>query len=156
MAETTETVHEQVPQEPRAGGGFVRFWTTLPGVLTAFAAILSAAVPLYLHLADGEGSNRDAPPVPLYVFIDDLDRVLTETGQSDALRDPVRGCMAGDAQSCARVAESLVDACDDGSGADCDLLYEVTDEGSELEWFGATCGYRYDTDLWAGECELVL
>ena len=87
----------------------------------------------------------------------DADRVLDRVGRQDAaLRDPVSGCLAGDTRACAKVAESLVYACDDGSGADCDLLFELTDEGSEIEWFGATCGFRFDTDLWAGECEYAL
>jgi hypothetical protein len=153
MADTAEKVQE-VPAN--GGGGRGSFWTSLPGVLTALAAVISAAVPLYLHFNDGGSGPRDRPEVPPVVHIHMDGGTLAQVSQDDAsLDDPVAGCIGGSAPACNQVAEILVEQCDRDSPEACDWLYELTDEGSDLEWFGATCGDRFDTDLYAGRCATV-
>ena len=47
--------------------------------------------------------------------------------------------------------DSLFDGCDAGFFADCDDLYFESPVASEYEWFGATCGGRFDWN--PGNCE---
>lgn len=80
-------------------------------------------------------------------------RVEQVRARDSGLDDPWVACGQGDVDACARVLEVLAEECSDGDGLSCDVIYEVSEADSELEWFGATCGYRFDTDLYADSCE---
>lgn len=169
MVDTKEAVRERhaAPDDGR-GNGFLRFWSTMPGVLTALAALVTAAGTIYLNMAGGDGPDTPVPntvttstPAPPTTLVAPTVPPVVTTlvarspSGSDAV-DPVRACAQGDERSCAVVLDGLVDDCLAGDGFSCDLVYEVTDVGSELEWLGATCGYEFATDIYAGECESVL
>ena len=151
-----ETTTDPSPGAPsHHDGRFIRFWKTVPGLLTAVAAVLSAAVPLYLHLNNDEAAApaRAAPAVqPVIIDLGSSAIQRVERGNR-AISDPVDACIAGNPMACAQVLAELEDGCDGRSGLDCDVLWEVSEAGSELEWFGATCGHRFETDIYAGECE---
>ncbi|MGI8939460.1 MAG: hypothetical protein ACR2JF_14865 [Iamia sp.] len=49
-------------------------------------------------------------------------------------------------------ASTLYDACDAGDMGACDLLYYQSPYGSDVEYFGSTCGYVSSSEL-TGSCE---
>lgn len=156
MSDTRATTAEpDLGKEEKGGndGKFLRFWTTMPGILTALAAVMSAAIPGYLALRDDGGGGRPEPPIPIMVIDLGSSRVQQVEARDSGLDDPVVACGEGDADACAEVLEVLADECINGDGLACDVIYEVSEADSELEWFAATCAYRFDSDLYANACE---
>jgi hypothetical protein len=151
--------------------GFLGFLTTIPGVLTAAAALVTAAGGAYAARHSGAGSDPPHAQPPAAVINLTLSAqapaprggetvASTQALQAVPVRDAqdpaeqlVQNCAAGDDTACARVVEGLVQECQDGSGLSCDVLYELSDEGSDYETYGGTCGYRYNTMVNAGSCQ---
>lgn len=147
----------------------MRFWTTLPGVLTAIAAVITAVGGLYFAFredkkppppsSDGReitinlvGQGGTEPTVPAVVSgsqlnLASLDRTSAEADVARMVDD----CAGGDDSSCQELLDTLVDECDRGFGVSCDALYQITAEGSDYEYFGATCGGRVGPEN-AGRC----
>lgn len=150
----------------QARGGFVQFMTTVPGILTAIAAIITAAGGIYI------GSHRDgssagttnlvmtaggAPATVTYVDPQTL-RLSNASADVSALgsNDPVQGlvgqCAAGDDGACASILDMLAQECADGVGASCDALFQLSPEGSDYQAYGASCGDRWPSEDVAGLC----
>jgi hypothetical protein len=152
---------------PETGrGGFMSFWGSLPGVLTALAGLVTAVSGIYFASARGpqdpqpppttqaSAVSSDAPVVvPVLISPSELQTVQVD---EPALRDPLDGCADGNIADCERLIEELVADCDYGDPDACNVLYELSPVGSDLEDFGGTCGYRLDDWTYAGECELYL
>jgi hypothetical protein len=151
------------PPPPPRQGGFLGFLTTLPGILTAGAAVITA-VTGGVVLSNGHGSNGHGEdssgggttynisvvgePVPAASGSVDPTS-LSSSGLSDASADTgvdalVADCANGDADACTQLLDQLADECYQGYGLSCDVLYEISAEGSAYEDYGATCGGRYD------------
>lgn len=147
----------------------MRFWTTLPGVLTAIAAVITAVGGLYFAFrgdkepspgTDGReitinlvGPGGAAPPVPPHITASQLNLASLDTasGLEDDVEGVVADCANGSSSACQRLLDMLVDECDQGFGGSCDVLYEVSAAGSDYEYFGATCGGRVGEEN-AGSC----
>ncbi len=157
-----------------SGGRFIQFWTTLPGVLTAIAAVVTAVGGFYFASRGVEspvpsqppepgreitinlaGAGGTAPTVPQDVDESELNLTSfdesTSTEVDDEVSRALNDCANGDDYACGQVLDALVSECDEGYGYSCDVLYEVSAEGSDYEYFGATCGARVDPEN-AGSC----
>lgn len=152
-----------------SGGGFIRFWTTIPGILTALAALVTAATG-YLTLDGRSGSDEPAQPSttastlpptdtgvpsgPLTVQPADFNLARLDALPEPAL-DPIQeaiaACGDGDMDACVAILDGLADECEAGMGLSCDLLNELSPAGSDYELYGATCGARFEPDV-AGTC----
>ena len=136
-------------------GGFLGFLTTLPGILTATAGVLSAAGSIY-YAAHDQGSTSSGgdtynitvqgEPVPSGSAEVDTGSLSSGMGASgdDGMSAVVDDCANGDADACTVLLDQLAQECYDGYGISCDLLYEISEPGSDYEAYGATCGGRYD------------
>jgi hypothetical protein len=183
------------------GGRFLTFWTTLPGFLTAAAAVITAIAGLYVATRDPgddeqvntataspsvtspaqsgverpdgreEAQDREpaataaplgdenldpfggrGPSTPADVPANELNLGALDADVSSAVQSVIDDCAAGDEAACGQLLDGLVQECTAGFGLSCDVLFQITDAGSELEAFGATCGGRFpDFDL-AGSC----
>lgn len=149
--------------EQQAPRGFAGFMSTVPGILTAFAAVVTAAGGIYLgvHNAPASGGTPVPQPVSTMVInlkadggsppvasgsVDDGAMRLDDakaTSSSDPVERLVNQCLAGDDDACLQVLETLAQDCSDGDGPSCDDLYEISPIGSAYEDFGATCGARF-------------
>jgi hypothetical protein len=155
-----EEITVTTAQESR--GGFLGFLTTLPGILTAIAALITAGTGGVVYLANGDSSGQQemrivveqpAPDAPTEDEAAELD-VSADTGLSsdDPVQDMIDDCSYGDVDACVWVLETLSQDCFEGYGFSCDALYAVSPVGSAYEWYGGTCG-EYFADLgYAGTC----
>lgn len=153
-------------------GGFLGFMRSVPGVLTALAAVLTAAGGAYVAVHKGNDPaatppryninltvqpNQAAPSSDTSVNAGSVD--LQNTSQTSisaaTSSDAVDQCSQGSEAACETVLEDLISGCYGGEGSSCDLLYEVSPTGSELESYAATCGYRFADDTYADSCEYV-
>ena len=160
-------------------GGFVGFMTTIPGVLTAIAAVITATGGIYLGAHKEEASavkslpvsstastsgNETPPPtgtpvsIPPSVTSASVDPASLRLGNVPggvASNDPVQQlideCGQGDESACIAILEELVQECSEGALLSCDVLYYVSPTGSEYEQYGATCGGLLTAD-YAGSC----
>ena len=175
MTDTVDTLREHAPPPPNNGrGGFLNFWSSIPGILTAVAAVITAVTGFYLvnagggspaKISDTSGTTAQAastsgastPAVPTVVVVDLAalgGTQVTEAADRDqALMDAIDGCEAGYQESCVILFEELVNGCEAGVGVECDALFLLSDSGSALEEYGATCGYRFPDDYYANDCE---
>ena len=157
-------------------GGFVGFWTSLPGVLTAIAAVVTAAGGFYFASRNHDASSSppsppggrqvvinltttggNAPFVPADVSASALRLNSVETAAASPVSDArelIDRCGSGDDGACSEILDSLVNECDYGYGISCDMLYEISEPGSDYESFGATCGLRLDMS-YAGRCSEI-
>lgn len=131
---------------PTERGGF---WTTIPGVLTALATLVTAVFGAYVglnQLKKDDGPPQVAPaPAPAppsgdtYIVVDPS--ALQAVAESDlASADPVDACANGDRQACVVVLDTLSGECGGANWEACDALFELAPEGSEYEVYGRTCG----------------
>jgi hypothetical protein len=146
-------------------GGFLGFLTTLPGILAALATVVSAAGGIYIaHLQKdtppaGPTStsvtfNVAGAPVPADTgLVDTADLISgsTAVASDDEVTALVAACADGDPEACAALLDQLALECYEGYGISCDVLYQVSEVGSDYEDYGATCGGRYDWE-YAGVC----
>ncbi len=159
-------------EQPPERRGFGHFWTTLPGVLTAIAGLVTAGVSAYLALKgppdpkptpngdvhyhlniSGQGteapvvgaSNLDAEELPA------VESQLAEVSADQALQTQADACAAGDQSACEGLLNELANECEEGYGLSCDWLYKLSEVGSPYEAYGATCGGRVDA-VNAGSC----
>ena len=158
-------------QQPESNG-FVRFWTTLPGLLTAAAAVITAIGTIYVTSTVTKNTVGPSPVGPVPVVVSTVTTVPTtppsvpadipvaslSLGRVDAnstretgVDSLINACASGDDSACAQIIRILANGCDQGDGLSCDLLYEVSAPGSDLELFGASCGGRVSTDF-ADQC----
>jgi hypothetical protein len=157
-------------EEQKARGGFLGFLTTIPGILTAVAALVTAVGGIYLGLhRDGLPSPQSPPPPAVTTINLHMDGGNTPTPSTDvdagSLRlddsfvtsstDPVEQligrCGRGDDNACIEILDEFARGCADGNGLDCDTLFEISPVGSDYELFGATCGDRF-TAVYADTC----
>jgi hypothetical protein len=147
-------------QESR--GGFVGFLTSLPGIITAIAALITAGTGGVVYLANGESPGQQemkivveqpAPDAPTDGEAAELD-VSADTGLSsdDPVQDMIDNCSAGDIDACVWVLETLSQECYEGYGLSCDALYAVSAINSDYEWYGGTCGGYFADLSYAGSC----
>jgi hypothetical protein len=105
-------------------------------------------------------SSGGPAPVNVTVTLQDL---RLDNASGDANNVPSQGsdgsaeqliaaCGQGDESACVAVVNELVDECAQGYGVSCDVLYEISPAGSDLETYGATCGLRLDADDYADRC----
>jgi hypothetical protein len=147
-------------------GGFLRFLTTIPGILTAVAAIVTAAGGIYV------GSHQDgSPPAPMNLYMTSVaapDSVasvdqqslrlsnasagVSDLGSDDPVPVLISQCAGGDDGACASILDTLAQECTDGAGISCDVLYELSPVGSDYETYGATCGGRWASEDYADLC----
>ncbi len=139
-------------------------FTVTPGTLNAFDVVDGVRIGIVSDEASDHGSSGG----PLLTAEGMVAGVVTEflggtqnAGLSlshDAVRaelaaivaapaDPVEDC-AGAAYGTDVALDLLWDWCADGGMWACDELYVASPEGSDYEWFGATCGDLVDTDEW--------
>ncbi len=160
---------------PSQTNGFLRFWTSVPGVLTAVAAVITAVGSIYFTSASG--SSPSPPPVPptnptpmVVVNLSqaaaaapavsgqipasqlDLTQVESNISLDSAGVSLLNRCADGDNSACLQIVEGLINECDQGYGISCDALYEISPAGSEYQWFGATCGGRVSSS-YADRCK---
>jgi hypothetical protein len=156
---------------PETGrGGFMSFWGTLPGVLTALAGLVTAVGGIYI--ASAQSTQEALPPPtttqtsvisnhslePPVVFLPvPISPSELQDAQVDEpeLTDRLEGCADGNIADCERLIEELVWDCDYGDSDACNALWELSPMGSDLEDFGGTCGYRLDDWSYAGQCEYL-
>lgn len=139
-------------------------FTVTPGTLNAFDVVDGVRVGIVSDEASDHGSSGG----PLLTAEGMVAGVVTEflggtqnAGLSlshDAVRDELAAIVAAPAElaeDCAGAAygtdaalDLLWDWCADGGMWACDELYVASPEGSDYEWFGATCGDLVDTDEW--------
>lgn len=174
MTDTVDTLREHAPPPNHGRGGFLNFWSSMPGILTAVAAVITAVTGFYLanagggspaKVSDSTGLSVPAPSTPApstpavpTVVVVDFSALggtqVTEAADRDqALMDAIDGCEAGYQESCVTLFEELVNGCEAGIGVECDALFLLSDPGSALEEYGATCGDRFPDDYYANECE---
>ncbi len=160
---------------------FVAFWSTLPGIFTGIAAVITAVASLYIATRN---TTPDAPPDNTTTSMDTTSTSMDTTstsapsdiipgptptslsGDSPELREvdwatsafqsAVEACTLGDENACVFVFDTLANECSEGVLDGCDLLYEWSPPDSEYEYYGATCGYRVEHIDYAGECILNL
>jgi hypothetical protein len=144
-------------------GGFLGFMTSLPGVLTAVAGLLSVAtggVGLYLHHDGGSGGDRgtsviEPGPVPRgdgQVDPQELDADLPEASGDEETTALVNGCLDGVTSDCETLLYLVAVECSDGSLSSCDDLFLISAYASPYQDYGATCGGRFDDWTYAGDC----
>ncbi len=132
------------------------FWSSMPGILTAIATLVTAVVGGFLgyqQLKKDSASPAPSPPPSVHLTVD-MAALPAVAASQPAIADPVDGCANGNEADCLTVLDMLTEGCGTGNMQACDLLYEVTPVGSDQEEFAATCGYRDDGEN-AGECQLV-
>jgi hypothetical protein len=147
--------------------GFLGFMSTVPGVLTAAAAVLTALGTVFIGVQNA-GSGAAQPPAPPATTITvtpttrpasessvDPHSVRASAGSRLPSDDPatrlLSRCAQGDEEACLEILDTLATECYDGDGLSCDVLYEVSPVGSDYEAFGATCGARFSTQ-YADRC----
>jgi len=166
-------------QEPR--GGFVGFLTTLPGIITACAALITAIGGIYVVNDVGASPEPvpavaptqvpepepavdpepeptvDPEPAPLpddSISLASQLRLDVDPGLS--LDDPVQlmieDCALGDVDACFELLDTLSWACYSGYGLSCDALYWMSPVDSDYTLFGGTCGGRLADFSSAGRC----
>lgn len=156
--------------EQRRSRGFVGFLSTVPGILTAVAAVVTAVGGVYVG-ASRDGTSPVPTPAPTQLTVnlrmdggapppratqvaagslrlDDVDSLPS----GDPVQGLVDACAQGDDGACTQILDQLTLECSDGDGLSCDVLYAVSPSGTEYESFGASCGYRFTVD-YAGTCE---
>jgi hypothetical protein len=148
--------------------GFLGFMSTVPGVLTAAAAVLTALGTIYLGVQNaGSGGAQPLPtPPPTTITVTpttqpapepsvDPRSVRVSAGSSLPSDDPaaplLSRCAQGDEEACLEILDTLANQCYDGDGLSCDVLYEISPIESDYEAFGATCGARFSLQ-YAGRC----
>jgi hypothetical protein len=154
-----------VQSAPR--GGFVGFLTTIPGILTAAAAVITALSGGLFLVQDGNGSSEsaatnitvEAQPAPDSSTPEDATSIDAGTASAelggaavdDFTSTLMDDCAAGYVDRCQTLLDVLVDECYYGIGLSCDILYWATPVGSDYEDYGATCGGRFGWE-YAGAC----
>jgi hypothetical protein len=154
--------------QPATRGGLIGFLSTIPGILTAVAAVITAlSGGLYLA-QDGPGPSEggttnitvEALPAPDLTSAPedatsvDADAASTELSGApidDSTATLIDDCEAGFLDACQTLLDLLVEECYDGVGLSCDVLYWITPESSAYEDYGATCGGRFGWE-YAGAC----
>jgi hypothetical protein len=139
-----------VPQR----GGFLGFLGTIPGILTAFAGVITALASLsYIaYLSSQQPSVPDQPPVSEQQVPDapvDAGTVATRAEAVPVAYDPMLSdqanalltdCANGYLDQCDDLLYLLADDCTYGDAYSCDTLYLISPVGSDYEAYGATCG----------------
>lgn len=155
-------------RSPTQRGGLLGFLTTVPGVITALAGLITAIVGL-LQVPFDSTPPDDHTPSPQPVIVITPDPVPVENPAPEQLdvteattvsnvdvgsdvEQLIDACASGDPDACADVLDLATQGCYEGYAATCDFLYEVTEVGSDLEAYGATCGGRVDSWDYAGRC----
>jgi hypothetical protein len=156
----------RVTTEQESRGGLLGFLTTLPGILTAIAALITAGTGAVVYLANGDDSAPDktrlvietqaAPAAPTDAEAAAV-KVSADTGLSsdDPAQAMIDDCASGDTDACAWVLETLAQECYDGYGLSCDALYAMSPAGSDYEWYGGTCGEYFADLTHAGTCSTL-
>jgi hypothetical protein len=137
-------------------GGFLGFLTTLPGILTAAAGVISAAGGILYAVNDTGPSVNPAgstynitvqggsvPSGSGQVDTSDLSSGV-QASVDDQVSALINDCANGSSDACTTLLDQLAQECFDGYGISCDMLYEVSESGSDYQAYGATCGGRYD------------
>lgn len=157
----------QTQPRPQPRSGFTGFMTTVPGVLTALAGLVTAAGGVYVAVAQNDGPIPQPTPTIITVApapmpegsgtVDPAqaaDEVDT-TSVDDATAALIDDCAAGSYTACQALLDTLVQDCYDGDGPACDVVYEVSEPGSDYEDYGATCGGRFDDWTYADQCSTL-
>jgi hypothetical protein len=154
--------------EPTTPKGFLGFMSTVPGVLTAVAAVLTGLGTVYVgvHNAGAGGAQPQPTPPAATTTVTagprpapepsvDPRSVRVSAGSGLPSDDPAARllgrCAQGDEGACLEILDTLATECYDGDGLSCDVLSAVSPVGSDYEAFGATCGARVSTQ-YAGRC----
>ena len=151
------------------GSGFVRFWTTIPGLLAAVAALVTAVTgfvtlressdkPGPITEPSAASTTIPATPVPdqaIAVVPGDFNPARLDDLQQDdqdAFEGVMVACESGDLSACVAILDGLAEECAAGAGVSCDVLFELSPAGSDYEFYGMTCGGRFEPDLAPADC----
>ncbi|MGH9179999.1 MAG: hypothetical protein ACRD0N_15815 [Acidimicrobiales bacterium] len=151
------------------GSGFVRFWTTMPGLLTAVAAVVTAVTGFVAlrESSDKPATNPEPPSAsttlpasplpdePITLVPDDFNLAPLDALQQDdqdALEAAMVACGNGEMDACVAILDGLAEECAAGAGISCDLLFELSPSGSDYEFYGMTCGGRIDPAFAPDDC----
>jgi hypothetical protein len=149
--------------------GFIMFWTTIPGVLTAVTGLLATAASIFAVTSQQTPSPvvpelpvpstapapaAPSPAGPVGINLGALPQYRPEAATVEG-RDLITACGAGDLASCLAILDGLASGCEAGDGESCDWLYALSDAGSDYELYGATCGDRFEGAQNAGSCRLI-
>jgi hypothetical protein len=126
----TETASPSA-NETAPTSGFLRFWTSLPGVLTAVAAVITAVGSIYLA-SSGATANAVPPPAPPQpsssaavptpaLNTTQLDSIRNSTTSADQAL--INSCAGGDGNSCTLVVTGLQQECSQGLAVSCNVLH---------------------------------
>lgn len=148
--------------------GFLGFMSTVPGILTAVAAVLTALGTVYVGVQNNASNGAQPLPTPPPTTITvtptarpgadssvDPSSVRVGAGSNLPSDDPaarlLSRCAQGEEDACLQILDILANECYDGDGLSCDVLFQLSPVGSDYEAFGATCGARFSTQ-YAGRC----
>lgn len=165
--------------DDETNGGPPGFWSTLPGIFTGIAAVITAVGGVYI-------AGRGMPPSPTATTMavsttttttttetsvpvpaspgsvpisqlfpgEDIDpeEIAGVDWQTAVLESAADTCATtGDSSACTFLFDALANECYLGEMPSCDLLWELSPLDSEYEAYGGTCGYRVEVD-YAGAC----
>jgi len=139
-------------------------------ILTALAGLVTALTAVYFGMHGGGSAPGGPAPDPAPVVVNltvpgsgvpdapvDQGTVRASDAPADLAAAPGLGggdaeqlidaCSQGDLDACQAILDTLAQECADGSGLSCDVLYEISAEGSAYETYGATCGGRMSADF---------
>jgi hypothetical protein len=138
--------------------GSVGFFATLPGILTALAAVVTACGGILIGLHQNSASPSATPTAtettisqrpltptttPPTGSVDEQSLRLPNSpvlSSTDPVQQLIDQCGQGNDDACMQIVIMLTQECSDGFGLSCDILYEISPIGSAYEYFGATCG----------------
>jgi hypothetical protein len=161
---------------PQRGG----FLTTLPGILTGVAGIISAGGVIWAgYVSSPHGADPPPQPTPVSTSAPaqptpevpaqptpevpasvDVGSVATRANGVQAadvakLSNAAIGlwtdCASGWLDSCVPLLDQLLGDCYYGNPYGCDALYWISPVGSDYEAYGATCGDRSGSE-YIGRC----
>ena len=125
----TETASTRA-NETASTSGFLRFWTSLPGVLTAVITAATAVGSIYLASSGATANAVPAPAAPQPSSTAAAPTPALNATQIDSVRNStttadqalINSCAGGDANSCAMVVTGLQQECSQGLAVSCNML----------------------------------
>jgi hypothetical protein len=149
-----------VTTERESSGGFLGFLRTIPGILTACAALITAVGTVAgVYLASANASDSEEPgtvdtsqPAPEPEPEPAPEPAPEPEPEPEPEPDPYYACFAGVLEACGEVLDILDADCLAGDPLSCDWLYLASPIDSAYWWDGGTCGWYFQDLSYAGFC----